>query len=279
MTQTLARQREVWSSLDSLGSKRHTPRCRGVVPGDAISGGVKQVYRICSAGQRAKRGGFLESRVIAYVDGFNLYFGLREAKLRHCYWLDIPKLVRRYLPEHHTLVETKYFTSRVANDPGKASRQSEFLEALFGLPGISPYFGQYRSQKKRCRECKAEWVVQNEKMTDVNIAVQMLSDAVEDRFDLAFLVSADSDLRAPLEAIRRMAPSKRVWVAFPPRRSSVELAKLAHERRILRAEVIEQCLLPDVVLGPDGYPKRRPEKWRKVPPTDSDEPEKKPSES
>lgn len=203
----------------------------------------------------------LPQRVIAYIDGFNLYFGLRDAQLRHCYWLDIPKLVRRYLPPDHELIETKYFTSHVTGDPDKAQRQHQYLEALFALPGVQPYFGQYRINKRSCRSCKAEWNVPNEKMTDVNIAVHMLADAFRDRFDLAFLVSADSDLRAPLEVIRRELPAKKVWVGFPPHRGSDVLRALADERRKLRPEVIEECILPEVTVGLDGFPKRRPAEW------------------
>lgn len=35
-------------------------------------------------------------------------------------------------------------------------------------------------------------------MTDVNIAVEMMRDAFQDRFDAALLISADSDLVASL---------------------------------------------------------------------------------
>ena len=33
------------------------------------------------------------NRVMVYVDGFNLYFGMVDAGLPHCKWLDINKLI------------------------------------------------------------------------------------------------------------------------------------------------------------------------------------------
>jgi hypothetical protein len=39
-------------------------------------------------------------RVIAYIDGFNLYFGLRESGLRRCYWLNLPALAESLLRPH-----------------------------------------------------------------------------------------------------------------------------------------------------------------------------------
>ena len=89
-----------------------------------------------------------------------------------------------------------YFTSRIrANGRNAADmrRQLTYLEALGTLPGITLHFGHYLEKIKQCRNCGAQWTDYEEKMTDVNIAVQMLADAFEDRFDTALLISADSD--------------------------------------------------------------------------------------
>jgi uncharacterized LabA/DUF88 family protein len=53
-------------------------------------------------------------------------------------------------------------------------------------------------------------------MTDVNIAVHLLEDAYDNVFDTALLVSADSDLAAPVEAVRRRFGTKRIVVVAPP---------------------------------------------------------------
>ena len=42
-------------------------------------------------------------RVIAYVDGFNLYYGLRTKKWRWFYWLNLQSMVRHLLKPHQTL--------------------------------------------------------------------------------------------------------------------------------------------------------------------------------
>ena len=61
-------------------------------------------------------------------------------------------------------------------------------------------------------------------MTDVNISVALLGDAQDDLFDTAMIVSADSDLVGPVQAVLRRYPEKRVLIAFPPRRVSVTFA-------------------------------------------------------
>jgi hypothetical protein len=52
-----------------------------------------------------------KERVIVYVDGFNLYFGLLEAGFNNCKWLNINKLATNLLQIDQELIEIKYFTS------------------------------------------------------------------------------------------------------------------------------------------------------------------------
>jgi hypothetical protein len=61
-------------------------------------------------------------RVIVYIDGFNLYFGMREAGFDKCRWLNLRKLAENLLQPHQKLVQVKYFTSRVSNSPDKQKR-------------------------------------------------------------------------------------------------------------------------------------------------------------
>ncbi len=56
-------------------------------------------------------------RVIAYIDGFNLYFGLKTQRWRRYYWIDLQLLARNLLKPDQELVFTKYFTSRVSLPP------------------------------------------------------------------------------------------------------------------------------------------------------------------
>ena len=63
----------------------------------------------------------MRRRVIAYIDGFNLYFGLRSSGFRRFYWLDLPGLGRSMLKEDQELVWTHYFTARIRVAKGNAS--------------------------------------------------------------------------------------------------------------------------------------------------------------
>jgi uncharacterized LabA/DUF88 family protein len=98
-------------------------------------------------------------------------------------------------------------------------------------------------------------------MTDVNIATEILTDAFQDRFETALLISADSDLTGPILAVRRLFPAKRVVVAFPPDRHSVQLARAASTSFPIGRRKIAASQLPDRVTKPDGFVLQRPAKW------------------
>src|SRR5438045_346387 len=99
-------------------------------------------------------------RVISYIDGFNLYFGLRSKGWRRFYWLNLHELSAALLKSSQSLEQVKYFSSRIfANplDPGRVKRQNLFLEATATLPQTSLFFGHFLSKEIRCRNCGATW--------------------------------------------------------------------------------------------------------------------------
>jgi uncharacterized LabA/DUF88 family protein len=204
----------------------------------------------------------ITQRVIAYVDGFNLYFGLRDSNLKRLYWLNIKLLAQNLLKQNQQLVVTKYFTARISGPPDKAKRQSVFLEALETLDDFEIYTGHYLSKTITCRNCKQSWQSFEEKMTDVNIATEMLVDAFNDGFDTALLISADSDLVRPINTIKKIFPRKRIIVFFPPKRFSADLKKAADIQLSLGHGLLAKSQFPDKLRKRDGYVLHKPESWR-----------------
>lgn len=131
-----------------------------------------------------------KERVIAYIDGFNLYFGMLDSGF-NTKWLNVRKLVENILQPNQELIVVKYFTSRVGNNPDKQKRQSTYIDAL-EAEEVKIYYGHYQRDTVECNRCRNIWADYNEKMTDVNIATQMLIDAYQDKYDMAMLISGDS---------------------------------------------------------------------------------------
>lgn len=199
-------------------------------------------------------------RVCAFIDGFNLYFGLVEAGLDNCKWLNVKLLIQNLLKPHQQLVGTKYFTSRVSGNPEKERRQSHYLEALES-EGIEIIYGHYQNNRIKCKSCGHSWSDQKEKKTDVNIATQLIIGAYKDKYDSAILVSGDSDLVPPIELIHTEFAKKRVMVFFPPKRMNQSLANVAKGSMILGRRNIEKSQLPISILNRYGFQIQKPKEW------------------
>lgn len=202
-----------------------------------------------------------KERVIAYIDGFNLYFGMREAGFDNCRWLNVKKLVKSLLQENQELIGVKYFTSRVGNNPDKQKRQSTYIDALESK-GLEIFYGNYQDGSEECRRCGHVWQTAKEKMTDVNIATAIIVDAYKDTYDMAMLISGDSDLTPPIKAVHTLFTQKRVFIAFPPKRHNSSMALVARGSMTIGRKKLLDSQLDEEVLSRTGYKLRRPTEWK-----------------
>ena len=203
-------------------------------------------------------------RVVVYVDGLNLYYGLRDAGSRRYYWLDLRRLSQSLLRNDQSLAAVRYFTARFAPnpaDPDRHNRQGAYLRALDTLPNLSIHYGYHLPKTRVCPRCGASIPGYEEKMTDVNIAVALLNDAQDNLFDTAIVISADGDLSSPISAVRSRYANKPILVAFPPKRVSKELRRVASGSFHIGRDALRRNQLPDPVAKPDGYAIAKPQRW------------------
>jgi uncharacterized LabA/DUF88 family protein len=200
-------------------------------------------------------------RVAAYIDGFNLYHGLHEDGRRYL-WLDLEGLARSLLKPDQELVAVRYFTARVRNAPGSEQRQTIYLKALAAHSTILD-IQQGRFQKKsiKCRKCMSSWPTYEEKESDVALAVSLVADGLEDLFDAAMIVSADSDMAPAVRRLRASRPAVRVIAVLPPNRNSNDLRTLCDAAFEIGTARIRQAQLPETVM--DGeHAITRPVYWK-----------------
>ncbi len=202
-----------------------------------------------------------KERVIAYIDGFNLYFGIREAGFDKCRWLNVKKLVLSLLQPNQELVTIKYFTSRVSNNPDKQKRQSTYIDALESID-VKVKYGNYQDGKEECKRCGHMWRTAKEKMTDVNIATAIIVDAFKDEYDTAMLISGDSDLTPPIKEVHNLFPAKRVFISFPPKRHNSSMALVAKGSLIIGRKKLVDAQFDEEVISKTGYKLKIPTEWK-----------------
>jgi hypothetical protein len=217
-------------------------------------------------------------RTWVYVDGFNLYYGaLKRTAYR---WLDLAAFCGVLLPKNDVL-RIKYFTARVAprpNKPDTAVRQQTYLRALATLPDVEIYYGHYLSHTCRLpraapgggvltaggRTQFAEVIREEEKGSDVNLAAHLIHDAHRGMFDVAVVISNDSDLVTPITLVTRDLGLP-VGVANPhaenPRsRQSVQLKLAASFLKPVRASALRKCQFAPTLTDATGS-FHRPAGW------------------
>ena len=210
-------------------------------------------------------------RVAVYIDGMNLFYGLRSKRRGlkgdswPCYyWLDLHHMSQRLLRDGQVLKRVSYFTARVdydPEDPDKQRDQNIYLEALKASVNVEVEEGYFMPKVRACQRCGASWKTYEEKMTDVKIALSLLNDAQNDMFDTAIVVSADSDLVAPISMVLEKFDHKRIIVAFPPDRVSKQLRQVATGYVSIGQDVCRNSQLPVKITNREGYTLTRPESW------------------
>lgn len=200
-------------------------------------------------------------RASVFVDGFNLYFGLRQWSGREHLWLDLQAMAEDLLKPRQVLVSVVYFTAMVRNDPDGLKRQDLYHQALTShCPKVRIERGHFQAASRRCASCGARTATYEEKQSDVSLGVELVEGAANRTFDLAIVVSGDADFVPAFRAARRVNSEIRIISVFPPNRVSDALRREADGYFALGKSRIRRNQLPEHVAGPYG-PILKPAEW------------------
>jgi uncharacterized LabA/DUF88 family protein len=203
-----------------------------------------------------------------YVDGFNLYYG--AVKGTPYKWLNILQLCQLLLPKNQIL-KIKYFTALVTarpGDPDQPNRQQIYLRALRTIPDLDIIYGHFLEHEVMMSLAGspvgnpryAKVIKTEEKGSDVNIAAHMVSDGYKSAYQVAILLSNDSDLVEPGKIVRNELKLP-VGVLNPrPASPSHELRKFATFVKPIRSGVLAASQFPRTLADANGafY---KPSKW------------------
>lgn len=198
-------------------------------------------------------------KTFVYVDAFNLYYGaVRNTPYK---WLDLQALCRVMIPGN-TVACIKYFTARVQprpDDPGQPMRQLVYLRALQTIPNLQIVFGHYLSHvvwmplanPEPRHKPYVQVIKTEEKGSDVNLATHLLTDAFDNAFECAVVISGDSDLRAPLRFVADRF-HKTVGVLNPQRIPCKALQSTARFYKHIREAALQASQFPAVLTDRQG---------------------------
>lgn len=177
-----------------------------------------------------------KNKVIVFIDGNNFYYKLKDIISGRA---EIFKLLdfnyqefSKNLIKDNVLVEVRYYIGAVKRQNGQNKEKSEKL---------------YASQQKLLAKLQQQNIpailgnlIQHpdksfhEKGVDVRIAVEIIRLARENKYDIAYLLSSDTDLVPAVEEVRSL--NKQVYYVGTSKGQSFGLTKASNNTILLRDE-------------------------------------------
>jgi hypothetical protein len=206
-------------------------------------------------------------RAFVYVDAFNFYY--RAVKGTAYKWVDLNALFQLVFP-NHSIERIKYFTAHVKalpHDLQQPLRQQIYLRAISTLPNVSIHLGQFASHSVRMPLTASlggqtqfvEVLKTEEKGSDVNLAAHLVHDAHRGLFEVAIVVTNDSDLVEPVKIVVQEI-GKTVGILNPCTQPASGLRRAASFYRELRHTALAKCQFPAIMVDATGT-FRKPASW------------------
>ena len=198
-----------------------------------------------------------QERVVAYIDGFNLYHAIDALNQRHLKWVDLWALVASFLNVGQVLTAVNYYSAYATWMPEAHARHRQYVNALRAF-GVSVHLSEFRDRPQECFQCGNRWTAHEEKQTDVRMAVDIVADCLEGMFDVAVIVTADSDVLPAVARVRSTSGKRLLMVSPPGRFNRARDLQFSHQ---IRRGRIARCLLPQEVTDNGRVVATRPPEY------------------
>ena len=128
----------------------------------------------------------------------NSAFGTLQHTHPDCRWLNLQKLSKRLVnPKSEDIRNVYYFSALTTWLPERAKKHLLYIHALRTV-GVKDILGKFSIRERKCPQCSSRYLAHEEKKTDINIAVNLICDAVADEFDTALILSGDNQIKITL---------------------------------------------------------------------------------
>ncbi len=171
----------------------------------------------------------MPERCIILIDGSNFYFKLKDLQLHNLLQFEFAKFIK-YLTKSRKVVSVCYYIGRIRQDgQAKTKKLFDAQQKLLGRlkkDQVNYAFGYL---------LKSDGVF-HEKGVDVQIAVDMLVAAYENKCDTLIIVSSDTDLSPAIKKAREKG-KKVEYIGFS-HKPSVAMVSICSESRLLTKDEI-----------------------------------------
>ena len=212
-----------------------------------------------------------------FIDGFNLYHSIDNKRNLHKYkWLNLWQLSLSLLLPQETLTDVFYFTAYTDWNPARKKRHQDYVQINESV-GCKVILGKFLQKDRvsmvvcntpclngKQQFCGKKFVAHEEKMTDVNIAVNIVKAAALRSYDSIYLLSGDNDLIPALETAREISPSLRLRVVLPINARAKNIMDFCQRNKLRYIKIKEQTLAAAQFCDPfiaNGQSYSKPAHW------------------
>ena len=174
-------------------------------------------------------------RICVYIDGANFYGGLTLIDKRYTdNKFDFEKYINKLVGEDR-LVKIYYYNALVKKKINKKiwEKQSNFFKRLQKIPKCRV---SLCTRKSRLNILGEEY--HTIKGDDILLALDMIEDCYNDKFDKAILISGDGDFTELIKRVRDK--EKEVQICYFERSVSSELLKKSNKNNLINKKVVKK---------------------------------------
>jgi uncharacterized LabA/DUF88 family protein len=180
-------------------------------------------------------------RAALYVDGFNLYHSILDHGEPWLKWSNLWRLGEILARPHKAQLVKVAFCTAVPDDQAKTRDNHITYNSALRAVGVTIVPGHHMFEPNGKRL---------EKQSDINLALELMFDAEDDVYDIAILLTADSDQAATARRFKkRFAQKKFIAIATLGRPVPEKIKSYTKHHAPLKLAQLEESIFPQAVAG------------------------------
>ena len=190
-------------------------------------------------------------RISVYIDGANFLYGIRSISEKYSdFKFDFKKYIKK-LAGSNTLIDVYHYNASLKQNlnSGLFKQQQKFFERLKKIEKFKVIL--CRRQRRTSKDGSETYTIKGD---DIHLAIDMLKDAYENKFDTAILISGDGDFAPLVRYVRNKG--KRVENCHFSNNISLDLLKECNSSNIINKKTVNkyfyretQRTLADTISG------------------------------
>lgn len=188
--------------------------------------------------------GGISPKAALYIDGFNIYHSILDHGEPWLKWCNLWRLGEILCRPHRAQLVKTAFCTAVPDEAGSSRDNHITYNSALRASGVTIVTGHHMIEPSGKRL---------EKQSDINLALELILDGCDDLYDIAILLTADSDQTATARRFKERFPEKKlVAISTLGRDVPAKIKSYTKHHAQLKLNQLEEAIFGDHVAGAKG---------------------------